>query len=206
MVNLPLSGHGVSIADQIQYFESLSYLGIFLVVILSGYIIPVPEDIIMLIVGYIAAIHVVHLIPAIAISVIAITTADFGIYYLSLHGFKLAVSFEKRIKANIFNWYIGHMKERTFFVMLFSRFIPGLRIVSSLVAGMVKISPLKFFFYSFCSACIYAPFMILIGFFFHSKITPLLSAVESTKHVLFIIFVIAAGVGMAIFARKKFFT
>lgn len=205
MVHLP-HGHGVSIQDQIEYFERISYLGIFLVVILSGYIIPVPEDIIMLIVGYIAATHVVHLIPATAISIIAIAVADFGIYYLSLHGFKLAVSFEKRIKANIFNWYIGHMKEHTFFVMLFSRFIPGLRVVSSLTAGMLKVSPLKFLTYSFFSACIYAPFMILIGFFFHSKITPLLTAVETTKHTLFIIFMIAASIAMAIFARKKFFT
>lgn len=201
-----LIADGTLLADPIQYFEGISYLGIFLVVILSGYIIPVPEDIIMLIIGYIAAIHAVNLSIAIVVSVLAIIFADFALYYLSFHGFKLAVSFEKRIKANIVNWYIGHMKERTFLVMFVSRFIPGLRVVSPLVAGMIKISQPRFIFNSICSACIYVPLMILIGFFFHSKITPLISAVESTKHALFIILVVGIGLLTAVFARKKFFT
>lgn len=203
---VPFFGEGISIADQLQYFESISYFGIFLAVILSGYIIPVPEDVIMFIVGYISAIHAVHLVPAVTISIFAIIVADYTLYYLSFRGFKLAVSFEKKIKASILNWYIARMKEHTFFVMFFSRFVPGLRVVSPLIAGMVKISHAKFLINSICSALVFAPLMILVGFFFHSKITPLIGAVESTKHILFIVFVIGVGLFAAVFARKKFFT
>lgn len=203
---VPFFGEGISVSEQMQYFESISYFGIFLSVILSGYIIPVPEDIVLFIVGYIAAIHAVHLVPAIAISIFAIIVADYTLYYLSFRGFKWAVSFEKKIKASILNWYITRMKEHTFFVMFFSRFVPGLRVVSPLIAGMVKISHAKFLLNSVCSAFVFAPLMILVGFFFHSKITPLIGAVETTKHALFIILVVSLGLLTAVFVRKKFFT
>ena len=195
----------VPVADQIQYFESISYVGIFIAVVLSGHIIPVPEDITMLIIGYIAATEVVRLSLAIGVAIVAITFADFGLYFLSLHGSKLTVFFKNKIKANIITWYTDQMKGHTFRVMFVSRFIPGLRFVNPLIAGVIKIHPLKFLLYSFCSACIYVPLMILIGFFFHSKIVPLVTAVESTRHILFVIFIVAVGVVGGIIAKKKFF-
>lgn len=206
MVHLVHHVSNISVAEQLQYFESISYIGIFIAVVLSGHVIPVPEDIIMIIVGYIAAVHVVHLSLAIAVSIVAIVLADFGLYYLSFHGSKFAAAFGKRIKTNILSWYMGHMKERTFRVVFLSRFVPGLRVVNPIVAGFVKIPPFTFLFYSFCSAVIYVPIMVLVGFFLHSKIIPLITVVESTRHVLFTIFIVAVGITILLVAKKKFFT
>ena len=37
------------------YVEHLSYLGVFLVIIFSGYLLPIPEEIILLAIGYVGA-------------------------------------------------------------------------------------------------------------------------------------------------------
>lgn len=196
----------ISVAEQISYFENISYIGIFIAVAFSGHIVPVPEDVIFLLVGYIAAIRVVHLSYAIAVSIVAIVLADFLLYYLSYTGKKFAVSIEKRIKVNIFNKYVDLMNRRTFAVMFVSRFVPGLRVINPLVAGFVKINKTRFIVYSFISASLYVPLMILVGFFLHSKIITLITAVESTRRFLFIGIVVAIGVALTIFVNKKFFS
>ncbi len=190
----------------LQYFESLSYFGIFFAIALSGHVIPMPEEVILLIVGFIAASGIVKLPLAILVSVIGILVADIGFYFLSAEGAKLAVHFKSKIKTDIFDWYASHMKERTFLVMFLSRFVPVLRVVSPLVAGAVRINPPRFILFSFLSALVYVPIIVLIGFFFQSKITPLISAAQTTRHFLFLGLLVVTGVAVALVAKKKFFT
>lgn len=196
----------VIITEQLHYFEGVSYLGILVAIILSGHVIPVPEDVIMFIAGYLSATNVLNLGLAITFCIAGVLLVDMSLYYLSFTGSKFAGSFGKKIKTHIFSWYTGNMKKRTFRVVFISRFIPGLRMVSPVVAGFSKIPPLKFFTYALVAACAYAPITVLIGFFLHSHITPLITMVETTRHALFVIFLVAVGVSITLFVRKKFFT
>jgi membrane protein DedA with SNARE-associated domain len=198
--------HHLSVTEQIQYFENISYVGVFAIVLLSGYIVPLPEDIILPLVGYIAALGFVRLTFVTILSVVSIVLADFLLYYLSLTGKKVAIKLEAKIKASLFKWYIDMMTRHTFFVMFFSRFVPGLRFINPLVAGFVKISPAKFSLYTIVSASMYVPIMIFLGYFLSAHIAPLLTAVESVRHILIIAILVIVGVTIAFFVNKKFFS
>ena len=198
--------HIVTFADPVHSFQNISYLGIFLVVALSGHVLPLPEDAVMLLIGYVSALGVVSFPLAILVAVIAILFADFCLYYLSYTGAHIAEKIERRIKANIFTWYSDRMRARAFQYIFISRFIPGMRFVGPVVAGYVKISPLRYIFYAFCSAVIYVPLMITIGFLFHEKITPLISVVESTRHVVFIVALAVLAVAISVVVYRKLFT
>jgi membrane protein DedA with SNARE-associated domain len=194
-----------SFSDPVQYFESISYLGVFVAVGLSGHVLPLPEDAIMLLTGYIAALGIVKLPNVIAVAIVAILFADFCLYYVSYTGARIATKIEARIKANIFSWYADRMRKHAFRFVFISRFVPGLRFVGPVIAGYIKIRPLTFFLYSCCSAFIYVPTVITIGYIFDQKITPLLGVVESTRHIIFAVLLAVLTIGLVVWAYRKFF-
>lgn len=192
-------------SNPIEFFESISYVGIFVLVALSGHVVPLPEDVVMLLTGYIAAIGIVKLPIALLVAFVAILIADFTMYYLSFTGTKFAMMIEQRIKTNLFSWYADKMRTRAFPMIFASRFIPGIRFLGPIIAGYVKLKPHVFLFYSFCSAIIYVPTLIIIGFIFHSKISPLLGVVESTRHIIFIVILVVLAILISVFVHRKFF-
>lgn len=192
-------------SDPVQYFESISYVGVFFAVGLSGHVLPLPEDAVMLLTGYIAAQGIVFLPRVILVALVAILLADFGLYYLSYTGARIAAKIEARIKANLFSWYAERMKKHAFRFIFMSRFVPGLRFVGPVIAGYIKVRPATFFLYSFCSAIVYVPLMIMLGYIFHQKITPLLSVVESTRHVIFAVVLFVLSALVVTWVYRKFF-
>ncbi|MEK7185178.1 MAG: DedA family protein [Patescibacteria group bacterium] len=166
---------------------------------------PLPEDVVMLLVGYISAVGIVKFPIAVLVAFVAILCADFALYYLSLTGTKFALMIERRVKANIFSWYADRMRKHAFPMIFVSRFIPGIRFLGPIVAGYVKLKPATFFLYSLCSAVVYVPITITIGFLFHEKITPLIGAVQSTRHAIFIVILLVLAIALSILVHRKLF-
>lgn len=192
------------IANYVQDLQSVSYIGLFLVIVVHRYVIPFPEDILLLLIGYVAGEEFFNVWGAIIVTIVGIVIADMSLFYLSLGGAKIAVRFERKIKVNIFDWYTARMKERSFTTIFISRFVPGFRMVIPLVAGFVKINPLKFGLYTSLSIVVYTPIVILVGFFFHSQVLPAISKLESIRHAPFVIFILIVGVWTFSFVHRRF--
>lgn len=195
-----------SVASQIQYIEHFSYLGIFVGVLLAGHIVPIPEDVVLLLSGYLVAIGYAKIFPMVLISIVAPILADAIFYWLSWTGNKFALGIEHKIKNNIFSTYKTLMERHTFFVVFFSRFIPGFRLASPLMAGFIKVPWWKFFSYNILSAVFYGPIFLLLGYIFHLKITPLIIAVESLRHFFSLGILVLLGILIAVVLSKKFFS
>ncbi len=206
--NLIHAGHNFVVtlcADPVQYFESISYVGVFILSGLSGHLLPIPEDVIMLLSGYIAAIGLVQLSRVIVVAFVAVLTADLALYYLSFSGAHIIEKATSKIKTNVFTWFVDRMKSHTFRVVFISRFVPGLRFLGPVTAGYIRVKPLRFFLYSLCSSVIYVPCMITIGFIFHTKISPLLGVVETTSHTIFALVLVALTIGISVSVYRRFF-
>jgi len=65
--------------------EQLSYGGIFLITFFSGYLIPVPEEIILLSIGYLSSVGSIHFGRAMLVSLLAIFASDCTLFYLVRH-------------------------------------------------------------------------------------------------------------------------
>ncbi len=193
------------LAHQIQYLEQFSYFGIFIGVLLSGHVIPIPEDVLLLIAGYLAAGGFGKLRYMLLIGVIAPIVTDTIFYFLARTGSRFATSLEHRIRGSVFERYVVLMKEKTFLVVFISRFLPGFRFASPLVAGFAKISWPRFALYNAFGALFYGPLFITLGFVFHNKIAPFITTIEALRHVLFVVLLVALSVTAGYVLSRKFF-
>jgi membrane protein DedA with SNARE-associated domain len=194
-----------SFVSQVQFLEHFSYAGVFFGVLLSGHVVPIPEDVLLLLAGYLVAGGFGKLIPMILISIAAPIVTDSIFYWLARTGNKLAVGLEHKIRGSVFERYVKAMKEQTFSVVFLSRFLPGFRFASPLVAGFAKIPYKIFLAYNAFGALFYGPLFVLAGYVFHTKVAPLITAIEKLRHVIFVCLLGAFAVGVWVVLSRKFF-
>ncbi len=194
-----------TVAEQIKYFEHISYAGVFIGMILSGHFIPLPEEALLLLSGYVVSQGLARLSIMMIVSALGAITADMILYYLSFKGTAFAVYMEKKIKTRIFEWYSKRMNTSTFSTVFISRFVPGLRFASPLVAAFVGVPWQNFLAYSALSAFIFAPLMVFVGYYFSQSITSIVEVAESVHRTLFFGSVIAIAVIIVVVVNRKLF-
>lgn len=183
--------HSLFFINSVEHF---SYLAIFLFALFSGYFIPIPEEIILIITGYMAWSHIIQLTPAIFVAISAFVIGDNILYRLTLKHNKhvnrlihevLSIKFISRRRAFL-EKHIG----ATIFV---SRFIPFLRFIGPVFAGYTKASEKTFMLFNTLAIVIYAPFVIWVGYFFNEYLNQIMLEVAKIKHVLFILVLVIVG-------------
>ena len=79
------------------YVQHFSYLGIFIAAIFSGYIIPIPEEVLLLTLGYISSTGYIQLIPLISLILVAFILSDYLVYRLTLQNNKYVDKFVQEV-------------------------------------------------------------------------------------------------------------
>jgi membrane-associated protein len=77
----------------LTFIEHYSYAGIFIAAIFSGYIIPIPEEVLLLTIGYTASTNFIHIVPVIILVVVAFILSDFIVYRLTIGNSKYVDKF-----------------------------------------------------------------------------------------------------------------
>lgn len=185
-----------------EFFASLQsptawgiYLLAFLLLFLCGLGSPVPEDLILLFLGYLSFQGDVHLIGSNITSFAGILVGDLVIYHLGKrYGYGL-------LKTRFFRWLFTPQrieKVRHAFnlkgnlYLFLARFAPGLRSVTYWAAGMFRIPVSRFLFYDGLAAVLSVPLFIFLGYKLGEAFHLLLGRIK----ILSIIF---GGIILAIF-------
>jgi len=183
-----------------------TYLGVAVATALGGLVIPIPEEAVLLLVGYGTATGLTTFWPTIVVCWLSLLCSDFIIFSLSRHGSRLLFRVQNRISQTKFHTYEEHMKlhaGKTIFVL---RFTPGLRLLSMLLAGSRHIKTRTFIYADALALSIYVPLAIFIGFHFHANLTRIITQVQAVRHALSLIAVLIVGILIVLFVRKRFFT
>lgn len=174
--------------------EHFSYWAIFFFALFSGYLIPIPEEIILLITGYMAWAGLVHLVPAVFVAILAFIIGDNILYRLTLRNNKHV---EKLIQE-VFS--LGFITDRREFLeknigttIFLTRFIPFLRFVGPVFSGYIKVREKTFMLFNTLAIIIYAPLVIWIGYFFNGYFEQIIFRIGKVKHFLFIALLIILG-------------
>ncbi len=178
----------------INSVEQFSYLGIFIFAIFSGYIVPVPEEIILLIVGYMANVGFIHFIPAALVIIVAFVIGDNIVFRLTLKSNRFVTKFIHEVLS--LKLVIKHKEllERHIGLTIFiSRFIPFLRFISPVFAGYVKAKEKTFMLFNTLAIVIYTPFMIWVGYNFHEYFNQMVNQIGKVRHVAIILLWIVIG-------------
>lgn len=185
------------------YVSNFSYLGIFLLLIIIA-LIPVPEELVLILVGYFASYGFAEADKVAIISVLGVIIGDNILYFLSRHGSNY-INKLKKISPKRFAKYEKHMNSHIGKTIFLLRFIIGLRFLSPVIAGSSKVPWSKFFFFNFLAVIIFVPVFIYLGYHFNTLLSIIITKVLLVKNFVIGLVFLLILIYLYYILKKKFF-
>lgn len=186
------------------YLEHISYFGTFIFMALSGHLVPVPEEVILLLVGYASGIGLSNVYFTALAAMLGVVAGDSLIFYLSRHGSRYVEKLKNRIAPQKMAKYEKMMSSHAGKTIFLSRFIVGLRFFSPILAGMLKIKWQTFLVCDILAIVIYVSFFIFLGYHFNSDIARMITEVKLARHIIFVLLIAVIGLLFSYFIGKRF--
>lgn len=189
--------------DVINQLGALSYGGIWLVSFLSNVVIPIPEEIILLALGYLSGTGAVNGVIVIPLVISALLINDIVIFKLSRRGSKITTYlytrfFEKRVKKKGELWLNMNIKR----IIFFSRFLMQLRFIGPFLAGSRKIPQKDFIITDLLALIVYVPLYVGLGWYFHSRVLLIIKDVGIAKNIVLLIVGVIIAIGLVKFMYR----
>ena len=155
------------------YIEHFTYAGLFLVLVLCGLGLPVPEEVPLLTGGFLVYRGITQYPTTLAISFIGVVAGDNSLFFLG-----------RRFGAGVLR-YLGFVRPRARqrieelkmfmdrhgnMAIFYARFLAGVRALVYLTAGSAGITPRRFVVYDALGAIISVPLAVSVGYFFGARI------------------------------------
>lgn len=187
----------------IPLFEGASYLGIFILIIVSGYILPVPEELFLIIVGYLVYAGVFPLVPVLVVALLATFVHDQILFYLGKTENERAKWFLERFSQVTMLNHEELVRDHLYRIVFYSRFIPFVRLAGPLLAGSEKVPWKKFALVDAAAVLLYAPLSIGIGYYFHGALELIITKLTFVHHLLSIAAVLFIGLSVGWYIGVK---
>ncbi|WP_297406046.1 DedA family protein [uncultured Cetobacterium sp.] len=179
-----------------DFFLSLGYLGIFIMMTLEASFIPFPSELALLPAGYLIGQGEMNTFIVLIVGTMGCIVgssinyflgAFFGRELILKHGKYLFLNNEKFKKMeNLF-------KKKGDFIVFFGRFIPVIRQYISFPPGIVKMNYFKFITYTGIASGIYVSILVFIGYYCQGH-KELINNLMGRFKILILIIVILAGI------------
>lgn len=155
------------------YIEHFTYAGLFLVLVLCGLGLPVPEDLALLTGGFLVHRGITQYPTTLAVSFVGVVAGDNSLFFLG-----------RRFGTNLLK-YLEFVRPRTLprierlkrfmdrhgpMAIFYARFLAGMRALVYVIAGSTGVSPRRFVVYDALGALISVPLAVSIGYFFGDQI------------------------------------
>jgi membrane protein DedA with SNARE-associated domain len=188
-----------------DFLRHLSYTGIFLWFLLTQliFIMPIPEEAVLLSIGYVAATGVWNPFAAAAVAFAALLVADVAFYSLSMSGNRYVARLVKRSEGGAFAKAEAQMRRsmpRTVFTLTF---IPRVRFFGPVLAGALKLKWPAFFLADCSAQVIHTAVYVCIGYFFHRSLQVLFKKMTIVHDVIFIAALVVIGIIVGVVAGKR---
>jgi membrane protein DedA with SNARE-associated domain len=180
--------------------EQFSYAGIFGLLFLSSVGLPAPEEIILIITGYLVSTGLVNVWGAMIAAFFGVFLGDNLAYHI---GFKKGEGFLRELVRRFKISSRQFLRAKSFLdchcvkAIFLSRFLMGVRFLMPYMAGAFRLSRAKFTMGAGLAALIWVPGVIVLSFYF-SQALDLVEIFKDIKHWIFtgIIFVIGFAAGV----------
>ena len=183
---------------------TLSYLGIFGISLLANMVIPVPEEIVVLAIGYVAGTGHINGYMLVPIIILGLVISDTALYFLARSGNKFIVGFYNKLfarKAEARREWIGAHIEH---VIFFSRFMMQLRFLGPFFAGQNKTPLRTFYTYELAALVLYVPFLVWAGGYFQNRIHEIINGIGLVRNAILLLVGVAILISIFKIIYKKF--
>ena len=191
----------------IDLFSRYGYSAVFFGVMLENAGLPVPGETVLLFAGFLAFRGEVHLWRAIITGIVAASIGDsLGYGVGRFAGTAFVEKYVRRFSflSRQFNRAEGQFRKYGHWAVFVGRFITGLRVFAGPLAGMFRMAYLRFLFFNFTGAVIWASTIVSVGFLFGGSWDSLVRVIERLHWLTLVAFgaVIVAG-GIFYFVRRR---
>ncbi len=185
------------------YLQHLSYFGVFFLLALLDVLIPLPEEIILVMIGYTVYFSTLDPFLTILVAIAAFLCGDNITFWLSRGGNRLIARITTKKAAPLIERYAGNMRSKAGVTLLIMTFVPSIRFFAPIVAGSVRTPWKVFILYDFVAVGLYVSLYLLAGYFFHSQINGIIKEFETLGHLMIYVFLLAIGLALGIFLKKQ---
>ncbi|MFO1518622.1 MAG: DedA family protein [bacterium] len=174
----------------LQHIGDYHYQGLFVILLLCGAGLPLPEDLVIITGGYLAYLGETRFLPTLIVLYAGAMIGDFLLYGIGrrygsdiiAHRRLTWLFTPKRVKA--INHYFHQYGSRTLF---FARFLVGLRAPIFLSAGAFKIPFSKMALFDGAAALLSIPLLTYLAYHFGGELDQLIVWVKRVEHGIWVI-------------------
>jgi len=194
----------------IEVMNQWGYLGTFFLIMIENVFPPIPSEIILTFGGYMTISSKLTLLGVIIASTLGSVVGALILYFIGklLHKDTLIKIVKSkygkllRIKAKDIEMADKWFDEKGNVTVFFCRFIPIVRSLISIPAGMSDMPIIKFLIYTLGGSLIWNTALICIGAFAGDKKDIILNIIDGASHIILIILVLLV-IGFGIWVYKK---
>lgn len=175
------------------------YFGIFLILVLGGLGLPVPEEAPIILAAVLSRKGTMHWIPALGSCFAGVLAGDFIVYFLGFfYGEKvLSLPLTRKFLTKAREAQIqGYFHRHGVKILILGRFAVGFRTAAYLTAGILRLPPFKLFLTDLAAASFSTFLMFGLGYAFASKVE---EGFREAQH--YFIGVLAVGLGIWLLHR-----
>lgn len=187
------------------YIEHFTYLGLFVILLLCGMGLPMPEDIALLAGGFLVHRGVIRYPITLAVALLGVVAGDNSLFFLGRRfGTGLVRYFglnRPGSKAQI-DRIRAFMRRHGHRAIFYARFLAGLRALIYLTAGSFGVTPLRFLAYDLLGAIISVPIVVSIGYLFGGQLEVVIHYLGGFERLLWVVAILS----LAIYGMRLLYT
>lgn len=182
----------------------MSYFGIFGLSFLANVVVPVPEEVVILAIGYVIGTGHINFWITFAVVFFGALLSDVIMYYLSFHGNRLVRGVYDKLFSKILPMDDSFVQRHIAKIVFISRFLVNIRFIGPFFAGHVKMPIGTFMFWNSFALLIYTGVMLWAGSYFQDRLEGIFSGIGTFKNVMLILIGIVVIMTLGQIAKNAF--
>jgi len=184
------------------FVSRFGYIGIVLWFITFDQLTPIPEEISLLIIGYLCVHNVFNPVFAGISSLVGFLIIDSIYFILSKKGSSL-IKKKTEGSSSFMESYRNKLKHHTFKAVFVVCFIPRMRLFAPILAGSIGLPFKKFLLFDVVALTAFTTVYILLGIIFNRSLGAVITKTKGLQNIVFFATVAIIAITLIFFIRKR---
>ena len=184
------------------FLSRFGYIGILLWFLTFDQFTPIPEEVSLLIVGYLSAHHVFNPIIAGTFCLAGFLIVDTIYFFVSKRG-SLWIKKKTRGSSSVMKSLESKLKRYTLRTMVVLCFVPRMRMFAPILAGSIKLPFRRFLLFEVIALMPFTAIYLLLGFFFNKSLQKFIKQATGLQNVIFFAALLIVAVVIILLMRRR---